>query len=89
MVRLSQWDIQTIDERSTTSPHWSKTLLLLLTWCFMLVRAENLCHQAIFMDHASDAVSSPEAEVVQVSDAIWQRTERRGLVQGRCGRCVL
>jgi hypothetical protein len=34
------------------------------------------------MDHASGAVSPPEAEVVQVSDAVWQRTERRGLVQG-------
>ena len=34
------------------------------------------------MNHASGAVSPPEAEVVQVSDAIGQRTERRGLVQG-------
>src|SRR5690242_14132386 len=39
------------------------------------VRAENLCHQAILMNHASGAVSPPEAEVVQVSDAIGQRTE--------------
>jgi hypothetical protein len=29
------------------------------------------------MDHASGPVSPPEAEVVQVSDAIWQRTDRR------------
>ena len=34
------------------------------------------------MNHASGAVSPPEAEVVQVSDAIGQRTERRGGVQG-------
>src|SRR5260370_26843023 len=35
------------------------------------------------MDHASTgAVAPPEAEVVQVGDIIWQRAERRGLVQG-------
>jgi hypothetical protein len=44
--------------------------------------AENLCHQAILMDHASGAVAALGAEVVQVGDAIWQRAERRGLVQG-------
>jgi hypothetical protein len=36
------------------------------------------------MNHASGAVASPDTEVVQVGDAIWQRAERRGLVQG-CG----
>ena len=46
------------------------------------VGADNLCHQAIFMNHASGAVASPEAKVVQVGDAIWQRAQRRGLVQG-------
>jgi hypothetical protein len=44
--------------------------------------AENLCHQAIFMNHASGAVAPPDTEVVQVGDAIWQRAKRRGLVQG-------
>src|SRR5271166_2535034 len=34
------------------------------------------------MNHASGAVASPDAEVVQIGDAIWQRAERRGLVQG-------
>jgi hypothetical protein len=34
------------------------------------------------MNHASGAVAPPDAEVVQVGDAIWQRAERRGLVQG-------
>src|SRR5258708_1256728 len=34
------------------------------------------------MNNASGAVAPPEAEVVQVGDAIWQRAERRGLVQG-------
>jgi hypothetical protein len=54
------------------------------------VRAGNLCHQAIFMNHASGAVAPPEAEVVQVGDAIWQRAEWRGLVfRVGCGRCVL
>jgi hypothetical protein len=45
------------------------------------VRAENLCHQAIFVNHASGAVAPPDAEVVQVGDAAWQRAERRGLFQ--------
>src|SRR5437867_4418340 len=34
------------------------------------------------MDHASGAVAPPDAEVVQVGDAIRQRAEWRGLVQG-------
>ena len=34
------------------------------------------------MNHASGAVAPPDAEVVQVGDAIWQRAERRGLVHG-------
>ena len=45
-----------------------------------VVGAENLCHQAIFMDHSSGAVTSLDAEVVRTSDVIWQRAERRGLV---------
>jgi hypothetical protein len=46
------------------------------------VGADNLCHQVIFMSHASGAVTPPEAEVVQAGDAIGQRAKRRGLVQG-------
>jgi hypothetical protein len=38
--------------------------------------AENLCHQAIFVNHASGAVAPPDAEVVQVGDVIWQWAER-------------
>ena len=34
------------------------------------------------MNHASGAVAAPDTEVVQVGDAIWQRAERRGLVEG-------
>ena len=34
------------------------------------------------MNHASGAVAPPDAEVVQVGDGIWQRAQRRGLVQG-------
>jgi hypothetical protein len=34
------------------------------------VGAENLCHQAIFMNHASGAVAPPDAERVQVGDII-------------------
>ena len=43
---------------------------------------KTYCHQAIFMNHASGAVAPPDAEVIQAGDAIWQRAERRGLVQG-------
>jgi hypothetical protein len=46
------------------------------------VSAENLCHQAIFVNHASGAVAPPNAEVVQVGGTIRQRAKRRGLVQG-------
>jgi len=34
------------------------------------------------MDHASGAVAPEDAEAVQAGDAIWQRAQRRGLVQG-------
>jgi len=42
--------------------------------------AENLCHQSIFMKHASSAVASPDAELTQACDAIWQRAERCSLL---------
>jgi hypothetical protein len=44
------------------------------------VGAENLCHQAIFVDDATHAVMPPDPEVIQVGDAIWQRPQWRGLV---------
>jgi hypothetical protein len=34
------------------------------------------------MNHASGAVAPPGTEVIEVGDAIWQRAQRRGLVQG-------
>jgi hypothetical protein len=46
------------------------------------VGAENLCHQAIFVDEATRAVVPPDPEMVQGGDAIWQRPQWRGLVQG-------
>ena len=45
------------------------------------------------MDHASNAVAPLDADVVKVGDIIWQRAQRRGLVQGAVyglwgsGRC--
>jgi hypothetical protein len=45
------------------------------------VGAENLCHQAIFVDDATDAVA-PDPEVTEVGDAIWQGPQWRGLAQG-------
>jgi hypothetical protein len=47
-----------------------------------LVGAENLCHQAIFVDDATRAVMPPDPEMIQVGDAIWQRPQWRDLVQG-------
>jgi hypothetical protein len=35
-----------------------------------LVGAENLCHQAIFMNHAPCAVTPLNPELIQVGDAI-------------------
>jgi hypothetical protein len=46
------------------------------------VGAENLCHQAIFMNHAPGAVTPLDPEMVQVGDAVGHRPERRGLFQG-------
>jgi hypothetical protein len=37
------------------------------------VGAENLCHQAIFVDYATSAVMPPDPEMIQVGDAVWQR----------------
>jgi ABC-type Mn2+/Zn2+ transport system ATPase subunit len=58
----------------------STTIRMILGLAPPTVGAENLCHQAIFMDHTSGAFAPPNAEVIQVGDAIRQRTERRGLV---------
>jgi len=41
-----------------------------------VVEADKLCHQAIFMNHASGAVASPNVEVAYVDDIIWQRAKR-------------
>src|SRR5260370_31026134 len=46
------------------------------------VGAENICHQAVLMNHASGAVAPLDPELIQVGDAIGQRAQRRGLVQG-------
>ena len=37
------------------------------------MRAGNLCHQLIFMNHASGAVAPPDTEVIQVGNAISRR----------------
>src|SRR5215467_8243065 len=50
--------------------------------CSAAVGAENLCHQAIFVDDATRAVMPPDPEMIQVGDAVWQRPQWRGLVQG-------
>ena len=48
----------------------------------LLVSAENLCDQAIFMNYSPGAVAPLDPEMVQVGDAIGQRAQRRGLLQG-------
>jgi hypothetical protein len=47
-----------------------------------LVGAENLCHQAIFMNHTSGAVTLLNPDVVHVGDAVGQRAQWRGLLEG-------
>ena len=51
-------------------------------WSVDPVGAENLCHQAILVIHASGTVTPLDPELIQVSDAVGQRAQRRGLVQG-------
>jgi hypothetical protein len=41
----------------------------------------NLCHQAIFMNHASGVVTPLDPELIQVGDAVGQRAQRRGLLE--------
>jgi hypothetical protein len=48
----------------------------------LVAGAENLCRQVIFANHASGAVATPDSEVVQVGEAVGQRAQWRGLVQG-------
>src|SRR5208282_1005220 len=40
------------------------------------VGADNLCHQAIFMNHAADAVTPPDPDLIEVGDAVGQRAQR-------------
>jgi hypothetical protein len=56
---------------------------------FSAVGAENLCHQAILMNHPSGTVTPLDPELIQVGDAIGQRAQWRGLVQGSVRRCLL
>jgi hypothetical protein len=46
--------------------------------------AENLCNQAIFMNHATSAVTPPDPELIQDGNAIGWRAQRRGLAEGQC-----
>src|SRR5713226_1906661 len=46
------------------------------------VGAENLCHQAILMNHAADAVTSLNPDPIKVGDVAGQPAQRRGLLQG-------
>jgi hypothetical protein len=46
------------------------------------VGAENLRHQAILVNHASGAVAAPDPELIQIGDAVGQRAQWRGLVEG-------
>ena len=53
------------------------------------MRAENLCHQAILINHASGTVAPLDPELIQVGDAIGRRAQWRGLVQGSVRPCLL
>ena len=49
------------------------------------VGAENLRHQVILVNHSSSAVAPEDPVVIQVRDAIGQRSQGRGLRQGATG----
>jgi hypothetical protein len=40
-----------------------------------VVGAENLCHQAIFVDDAARVVTPPHPELIQTGDVIWQSND--------------
>jgi hypothetical protein len=44
--------------------------------------AENLRHQAIFVNHAPGAVAPLDPELIQIRDAVGQLPLRRCLLQG-------
>ena len=46
------------------------------------VGAESLCHQVIFVEDSASTVTPPDPEMIQISNAVGQGAERRGLVQG-------
>jgi hypothetical protein len=46
------------------------------------MRAENLCHRAIFVNQASGAVTPEDADVVQVGDAMPDANEREAADAG-------
>jgi hypothetical protein len=46
------------------------------------VGADNLCHQAIFVDHAASAVTPPDPDVVWVGDTVGQWAQWRCLPEG-------
>ena len=43
---------------------------------------DNLCHQAIFMNHATGAVTPLDPEMAQVGNRVGQRAQWRGLLEG-------
>src|SRR5690242_6338202 len=45
------------------------------------VDAENLCHQVVFVEDPASTVTPPDPEMIQISSAVGQGAERRGLVQ--------
>src|SRR5215467_1821258 len=51
-------------------------------WVANSVGAENLCHQVIFVEDSAGTVTPPDPEMIQISNAVGQRAQRRGLVQG-------
>jgi acyl carrier protein len=59
-------ETELIDPRFTTINGMAEILV-------SLVGAENLCHQAMFVDDTTGAVMPPDLEAIQVGDAFGQR----------------
>jgi transposase, IS5 family len=52
----------------------AKAVVKLVRTVRRVVGAENLCHQAIFMNHASGAVTALDPELIEVDDSFGQGT---------------
>ena len=51
--------------------------------------AEDLCDQAMLMNHAACAVAALDPEVIEVGDGTGSGRSGAACLKVRCGRCML